>query len=67
MGSYFHDWINYVEVAFSIVRRIVSQIFRILGQKKFGKMRVKNGVCDCEVVTVLPKKNNWPHSRPMMG
>ena len=61
MGSYFHDWINYVEVAFSIVRRIVSQISgfwgkKILGQKKFGKMRVKNGMCDCEVVTVLPKK-----------
>ena len=61
MGSYFHDWINYVEVAFSIVRRIVSQISgfwgkKILRQKNFGKMRVKNGMCDCEVVTVLPKK-----------
>ena len=66
MGSYFHDWINYVEVAFSIVRRIVSQIFRILGQKIFGKMRVKIG---CAIVKLLPcyQKNNWPHSRLMMG
>ena len=36
MGSHFHDWIDYNVVAFSIVTRMGSHIFRLfLGVRQF--------------------------------
>ena len=35
MGSHFHDWSDYNEVAFSIVTRMGSQILGFLGKQGF--------------------------------